>query len=96
MAKTMKEYYNELLENIPTPETLMQMKLAENIERAVAELSRCGRYYFTSCSTGSRKSELAILHKMIKIFKDKGYNVDYYEYSENNSRNIFWADISMS
>lgn len=95
MAKTMNEYYNELLENIPTPETLMQMKLAENVERAISELSKNGRYYFTTCYTGSRKSEITMMHKVINVFSKKGYSVKWYEYSENNRYDIFWAEITM-
>lgn len=94
MAKTMKEYYNELLNSIPTPETLKQMKLAENIERVMEGLNRNGHYYFTSCGCGSRKSETTMAKKIIEIFEAKGYRTNYYFYAESNS-SIFWCDISM-
>lgn len=71
MAKTMNEYYKELLESIPTPETLQQMKLAENVEQALEELTRCGRYYFTCCNTGSRESEISMKHKVVNVFAKK-------------------------
>ena len=96
MAKTMNEYYNELLENIPTPETLQQMKLAENIEKALAGLTERGYYSFTTCNAGSRASEITIAKKVIKVFSEKGYQTDYCEYSEKNrDRKIFWAAITI-
>lgn len=95
MAKTMNEYYKELLESIPTPETLQQMKLAENVERALEELTRCGRYYFTCCNTGSRESEISMKHKVVNVFAKKGYHTNWYEYSERNRYDIFWAEITM-
>ena len=94
MAKTMKEYYNELLNSIPSPETLQQMKLAENIEKAMEGLNRNGHYYFTSCGCGSRESEIAMVTKIIKIFETKGYHANYYIYSKSNS-SVFWCDILM-
>ena len=94
MAKTMKEYYNELLNSIPSPETLQQMKLAENIEKVMDGLTRNGHYYFTSCGCGSRESEVAMVTKIIKIFEAKGYHVNYYIYSKSNS-SVFWCDILM-
>ena len=92
MTKTMLEYYNELLENIPTPETLQQMKVAENVEKALAGLTERGFYHFTTCNAGSRASEISIAKKIIKIFAEKGYQTEYCEYSERNKdKRIFWA-----
>lgn len=95
MSKTMNEYYNELLESIPTPETLQQMKVAENVERALEELTKYGYYRFTTCNAGSRKSEIAVAQKVIKVFAAKGYHTEYVEYSERNRDKIFWAEITM-
>lgn len=96
MAKTMNEYYKELLESIPTPETLQQMKVAENVEKALARISERGYYTFTTCNAGSRASEIAVAKKVIKVFSEKGYQTDYSEYSEKNrDGKIFWATISI-
>lgn len=96
MTKTMKEYYKELLESIPTPETLQQMKVAENVEKALAQINERGYYTFTTCNAGSRASEIAIAQKVIKVFSAKGYKTDYSEYSEKNrDGKIFWATISL-
>lgn len=94
MAKTMKEYYAELLNSIPSPETLQQMKFAENIEKITESLIKNGRCYFTSCGCGSREREVMMVKRIIKVFEEKGYQVNYYIYSKNNS-SIFWCDISM-
>lgn len=96
MAKTMNEYYNELLENIPTPETLQQMKVAENVEKALARINEYGYYRFTTCNAGSRASEIAVAKKVIKLFSEKGYQTEYSEYSEKNrDGKIFWAEIAI-
>lgn len=96
MAKTMNEYYKELLENIPTPETLQQMKVAENVEKALARITEYGYYRFTTCNAGSRTSEIAVAKKVIKVFSEKGYQTEYSEYSEKNrDGKIFWAAISI-
>ena len=96
MSKTMNEYYKELLESIPTPETLQQMKVAENVEKALARITEYGYYRFTTCNAGSRASEIAIAQKVIKVFAVKGYQTEYSEYSERNKDGkIFWASISI-
>jgi hypothetical protein len=92
----MKEYYKELLESIPTPETLQQMKVAENVEKVIAGITERGYYKFTTCNAGSRESEIAIAKKVIRVFSEKGYQTEYSEYSEKNrDGKIFWAMVSL-
>ena len=91
---TMKNYIDEMINSIPTPETLQQEHLERIVKEIIDDLRKYGHYEEVRFHVGSREAETNMAKRVEKIFTDKGYTVSLDFYTKNNS-NIFLLQIEM-
>lgn len=94
MAKTMNEYFNELLNSIPSPDTIQQYHVGKAVEEILENLNRAGYSFIDGSHYESRNLALKVMKKVRKIFEEKGYRVRDYEYAESNNKK-FWLEVSL-
>lgn len=91
---TMKNYIDEIINSIPTPETLQQEQLERIVKEIIESLRKYGYYEETRFSIGSRTAETNMAKRVEKIFADKGYTVYLDFYAKSNSK-VFLLQIEM-
>lgn len=91
---TMKNYIDEMISSIPTPETLQQEHLERIVKEIIESLRKYGDYEETRFHVGSREAEMNMAKRIEKIFTDKGYTVYLDFYAKSNSK-IFLLQIEM-
>ena len=91
---TMKNYIDEMISSIPTPETLQQEQLERIIKEVIDNLRKYGYYEETSFNVGSRVAETNMAKRVEKIIADKGYTVYLDFYAKSNSI-VFQLQIGM-
>lgn len=91
---TMKNYIDEMINSIPTPETLQQEQLERIVKEVIDDLRKYGSYEETRFNIGSRTAEANMAKRVEKIFTDKGYTVYLDFYAQSNSK-VFLLQIEM-
>jgi transposase len=91
---TMKNYIDEMINSIPTPETLQQEQLERIVKEVIDDLRKYGHYEEVRFHVGSREAETNMAKRVEKIFTDKGYTVYLDFYAKSNSK-VFLLQIEM-
>ena len=93
---TMAEYKKAIAENIPLPSTIQQEMLMNAVMNVNDQLKRNGEAHLSAGRySGNRATLCAMAHSVKKMYQDKGYTVDLYEYSQNNRNDYFSMTIEI-
>jgi hypothetical protein len=92
------EWRKELYKRMPSPENARQEKLywmVRNINRELCQHGSASVFEGRGLGPGNREFVLSVGREVEQMYLEKGYDVQFYEYSKNNKDSYFWMKIKV-
>lgn len=92
----MEEYATKVKENLPSPTTIRQQMVDAMVRDVLSDLQSFGEARLCyGRYDGNKNLLLATGRRVVKIFKDKGYEATIETYAESNKNKFFDLKIKV-